>query len=110
MEQRERIAPFAGVEEGQANQSSVVEELESGHAFGWAEATRILFVGLAAVAVRLHLGEPLAGVSLPGILGVLIGGWPIFTSASEDRWCPSSRSASPPTGNSRPARHWRLRP
>jgi len=38
----------------------------------------------AALAVRLHLGEPLAGVSVPGILGVLIGGWPIFTEAIEN--------------------------
>ena len=84
MEQCAHVAPAAGVEAPQVNQSSVIEEAESVHAFGWAEALRICLVAFAAVAVRLHVGEPLAGISLPGILGVLIGGWPIFKEAVEN--------------------------
>jgi Cd2+/Zn2+-exporting ATPase/Cu+-exporting ATPase len=39
---------------------------------------------LAALAVRLHIFEPLPGISVLGILGVLIGGWPIFKEAAEN--------------------------
>ncbi len=41
-------------------------------------------VALAATAVWFHVWEPLTGVSLIGILGVLIGGWPIFKEAAEN--------------------------
>jgi len=59
-------------------------EHESGHVFGLAEAARIVLVALAAVAVWFHLWEPLPGVSIIGVLGVLIGGWPIFKEAAEN--------------------------
>src|SRR6202166_2772717 len=48
------------------------------------EATRIAFVALAATSVWLHLWEPLPSVSVIGVLGVLIGGWPIFKEAAEN--------------------------
>jgi heavy metal translocating P-type ATPase len=51
------------------------------HAFGWPEATRIACVALAAAAVWFRLWEPFASISLIGVLGVVIGGWPIFTEA-----------------------------
>src|SRR5580700_7227606 len=41
-------------------------------------------VALAATAVWFHVWEPLPRVSLIGILGVLIGGWPIFKEAAEN--------------------------
>src|SRR5580704_2185455 len=54
------------------------------HAFAWPEAARIAFVALAAAAVWLRVWEPLASVSLIGVLGVLVGGWPIFKEAAEN--------------------------
>ena len=54
------------------------------HEIGWADATRILAVVLVALAVRLHLWEPIPNVSLLGLLGVVIGGWPIFREAAEN--------------------------
>jgi hypothetical protein len=84
VEQYERLAPKAEINVPPANEtSSAIEEPEGGNAFGWGEATRTVVVGLAAVAVRLHLWEPFPSISL-GILGVLIGGWPIFKEAAEN--------------------------
>src|SRR5260370_3013703 len=57
---------------------------EREHVLSAVEAARIIVVALAAVAVWLHLWEPLPAVSLIGLLGVLIGGWPIFKEAAEN--------------------------
>ena len=54
------------------------------HGFEWPEAARIALVALAAVAVWFHLWEPFSEVSVIGVLGVLIGGWPIFKEAAEN--------------------------
>ena len=54
------------------------------HAFAWPEAARIAFVALAAAAVWFRLWEPLASVSVIGVLGVIVGGWPIFKEAAEN--------------------------
>jgi cation transport ATPase len=54
------------------------------HAFAWLEAARIAVVALAAAAVWFRLWEPLTHVSLIGVLGVLVGGWPIFKEAAEN--------------------------
>ncbi len=62
----------------------MAEDSGSGHALGWPEALRIVLVAFAAAAVRLHLWEPFASISLIGLLGVLIGGWPIFKEAGEN--------------------------
>src|SRR5262249_18422299 len=51
------------------------------HALGCPEALRIAFVALAAAAVWFRLWEPLTSLSLIGVLGVVIGGWPIFKEA-----------------------------
>ncbi len=59
-------------------------ETKNDQIFSAVEAARIIFVALAAVAVWLHLWEPLHSVSLIGVLGVLIGGWPIFKEAAEN--------------------------
>ncbi|MGH8012784.1 MAG: heavy metal translocating P-type ATPase, partial [Candidatus Binataceae bacterium] len=55
-----------------------------GHAFHWLEALRIAVVACAAIAVHFHVWEPLAGVSVVGVLGVVVGGWPIFKEAGEN--------------------------
>src|SRR2546427_1566743 len=57
---------------------------EQGPAMGWSDAVRIATVALAAVAVWLHLWEPLRAVSVSGVLGLLIGGWPIVKEAAEN--------------------------
>src|SRR6266851_2437284 len=51
---------------------------------GWSDAVRIATVALAAVAVWFHLWEPLRAVSVIGVLGLLIGGWPIVKEAAEN--------------------------
>jgi Cd2+/Zn2+-exporting ATPase/Cu+-exporting ATPase len=55
---------------------------ESAHAFGWPEALRIALIAVAAIAVRLRLWEPVATLDAVGIVGVVIGGWPIFREAA----------------------------
>jgi len=60
------------------------EEPDSQRAFGWVETLRIALVCLAAIAVRLHLWEPLPKVSVLGLAAVLVGGWPIFKEAAEN--------------------------
>ena len=54
------------------------------HGFDWAEAIRIAFVALAALAVWFKLWEPFTAVSVVGIAGLLVGGWPILKEAFEN--------------------------
>jgi heavy metal translocating P-type ATPase len=54
------------------------------HPFEWSEMVRIALVGLAAAAVWFRIWEPLSSVSIVGIAGLLIGGWPIFKEALEN--------------------------
>ena len=54
------------------------------HAFEWPEALRIVIVALAAAAVWLRIWEPFSHVSVVGVVGLLIGGWPIFREAAEN--------------------------
>ena len=62
---------------------SIATEHDSGSSFTWIEAARIVAVAIAAVLVRLHALEPWPHISVIGIAGVLIGGWPIFEEAFE---------------------------
>jgi heavy metal translocating P-type ATPase len=57
---------------------------EHEHEFEWMEAARIVAVALAAAAVWFRLWEPLRSVSVIGIAGLAIGGWPIFKEAFEN--------------------------
>lgn len=54
------------------------------HAFEWPEMLRIAVVALAAVAVWIRLWEPFPAVSLIGVVGLAVGGWPIFKEAFEN--------------------------
>ena len=54
------------------------------HSLAWPESARIAFVALAAAAVWFRVWEPLASVNVIGVLGVLVGGWPIFKEAAEN--------------------------
>jgi len=55
---------------------------------GWrdiekSEIARIIFVGLAAAAVWFRVWEPFDRISLIGIVGALVGGYPIYHEALE---------------------------
>jgi heavy metal translocating P-type ATPase len=54
------------------------------HAFEWPEALRIALVALAAAAVWFGIWEPLSHISIIGVLGLVIGGWPIIREATEN--------------------------
>jgi Cu+-exporting ATPase len=59
-------------------------EIEHDHAFEWTEAARIAFVAVASAAVWFHVWEPVQSVSVIGVIGLLVGGWPIFREALEN--------------------------
>jgi heavy metal translocating P-type ATPase len=85
MDQQERIGRASSLDQTQNGKATpAVEEHEGGHVFGGVEAARIILVALAAAAVWFHVWEPFPRVSLIGVLGVLIGGWPIFKEAAEN--------------------------
>ena len=48
------------------------------------EVLRIGLVALCAIAVWFRVWEPFPRISLIGLAGVLIGGWPIFKEAIEN--------------------------
>jgi Cd2+/Zn2+-exporting ATPase/Cu+-exporting ATPase len=54
------------------------------HSFEWPEAVRIGIVGLAAAAVWFRLWEPYPVISVIGVIGLTIGGWPILREAFEN--------------------------
>jgi heavy metal translocating P-type ATPase len=60
------------------------DEHEDGHGSDWLEAARIAFVALAAVAVWFKLWEPFSAVSVIGVVGLVVGGWPILKEAFEN--------------------------
>jgi Cu+-exporting ATPase len=85
MDRGERIDGPTLVERAQGETiASAAEEHEHNHVLSRFEAARIVVIAMAAAAVRFHVREPLPGISLIGILGVLIGGWPIFKEAAEN--------------------------
>ena len=59
-------------------------EHEQGHAMGWADALRIATVAAAAAAAWFHAWEPFQAVSVIGVLGLVVGGWPIVKEATEN--------------------------
>lgn len=54
------------------------------HPFEWPEAVRIGLTAAAAAAVWFKFWEPLPSVSIIGVLGLLIGAWPIFKEAFDN--------------------------
>lgn len=54
------------------------------HLFEWQEAARIAVVAIAAAGVWFRIWEPFPAVSIIGVIGLLIGGWPIVKEAFEN--------------------------
>ncbi|MFA4892322.1 heavy metal translocating P-type ATPase [Brevundimonas sp.] len=54
------------------------------HPFEWPEAIRIGFVAVTAALVWFRIWEPLEAISLIGVVGLLVGGWPIVKEAFEN--------------------------
>jgi heavy metal translocating P-type ATPase len=54
------------------------------YAFEWPEALRIALVALAAAAVWFRIWEPFLHISVVGVVGLVIGGWPILREAAEN--------------------------
>ena len=54
---------------------------DHGHSFEWQEAARITFVIVAAAAVWFRIWEPVRTVSVIGVIGLLVGTWPILMEA-----------------------------
>src|SRR6202162_1605382 len=67
-----------------ADVESAIAEDSSEHYIDWREALRIVLVALCAIAVWFRLWEPFPRISVIGLAGVLIGGWPIFKEAIEN--------------------------
>jgi Cd2+/Zn2+-exporting ATPase/Cu+-exporting ATPase len=59
-------------------------EHDHDHSFEWPEAVRIGLVAIAAAAVWFRVWEPFPAVSVIGVGGLLIGGWPILQEAFEN--------------------------
>jgi heavy metal translocating P-type ATPase len=57
---------------------------EHGHALAWPDALRIAGVALAAILVWFRLWLRPQIVSVIGVLGLLIGGWPIVKEAAKN--------------------------
>ncbi|GAA0529469.1 hypothetical protein [Pigmentiphaga daeguensis] len=51
------------------------------HPFDWKEALRICLVAVAAAAVWFKWWEPYPAISVIGVIGLAIGGWPILKEA-----------------------------
>jgi heavy metal translocating P-type ATPase len=54
------------------------------HAFEWPEMFRIALVAVAATCVGWHVWEPFAAISVIGVIGLAVGGWPIYKEALEN--------------------------
>ena len=54
------------------------------HPFEWLEAARIALVAIAAAAVWFGVWEPFPAISVIGVVGLLIGGWPILKEAFDN--------------------------
>jgi Cd2+/Zn2+-exporting ATPase/Cu+-exporting ATPase len=78
-------APERDVDDQHLN-SSDEQQHEPGHSgsLEWQEVARIAAVAAIAAAVWFHVWEPLPRISLLGLAGIVVGGWPIFREAWEN--------------------------
>jgi heavy metal translocating P-type ATPase len=82
----DRAAAHVGIEPARSRAAPAPAERDEAQANGlaWRDAARIAFVAVAAAAVWFRLGEPIPGVSLIGIAGLAVGGWPILKEAFDN--------------------------
>ena len=66
-----------------APQTDSNDEPEHEHGFEWQEAARIVFIVIAAAVVWFEVWEPVPRISLIGVIGLVVGGWPILKEAFE---------------------------
>jgi Cd2+/Zn2+-exporting ATPase/Cu+-exporting ATPase len=59
-------------------------ENDHDHAVEWPEALRIALAALAAAVVWFRIWEPFSHISVVGVIGLVIGGWPIIREAAEN--------------------------
>ena len=74
----------ATIVEGAPEQLHHGSDPEHGERLGWADLSRVGFVALCAAAVWFGLWEPFPRVSVIGLIGTALGGWPIFREAWEN--------------------------
>jgi Cd2+/Zn2+-exporting ATPase/Cu+-exporting ATPase len=60
------------------------EGSEHGSTLHWIDIARVVLVAMCAAAVWWRLWEPLPRISVIGVCGTVLGGWPIFTEALEN--------------------------
>jgi len=60
------------------------QDSDHDRAFEWPEMLRIALVAVAAACVWSRLWDPFPAFSLIGLMGLAVGGWPIFTEALEN--------------------------
>jgi heavy metal translocating P-type ATPase len=77
-------APAAYIDHEQGHEGDHGHEDGNEHELERPEMLRIALVAVAAAAVWWHLWEPIRAVSVIGVVGLLIGGWPIFKEALEN--------------------------
>src|SRR6201986_1109179 len=73
--------------EGELSKSHAQEdevEQEHDHSFTWQEGARIAIVAVAAALVWFRVWEPFARISILGLVGTLIGIYPILKEALEN--------------------------
>jgi Cu+-exporting ATPase len=75
--------PKSNPQENADAESAIVED-SGEYSIDLPEALRIGFVALCAIAVWFRVWEPFPRISVIGLAGVLIGGWPIFKEAIEN--------------------------
>src|SRR5580658_9403407 len=76
--------PAASAREMQLASHDHDADAEHDHTFEWQEMLRIALVAVAAAAVWWRLWEPFRAISVIGVAGLLVGGWPIFKEALEN--------------------------
>jgi heavy metal translocating P-type ATPase len=82
------LAPLVPEHEGRGTVPPVQRPTDSDHAppghehgLGWADFTRIAFVGLCVLLSWLGLGRAWFGFDVSGLVGVVVGGYPILKEA-----------------------------
>lgn len=80
----ERLTPPGHASEREYHHDDDGHEHEHAETLDRSDLARIAFVILAAAAVWFRAWEPFARVSVIGLIGMIVGGWPILAEAWEN--------------------------